>query len=335
MKAAFKARTLAQARRGWKEIVIDRLSLGKVLPIVSGRISDHLLFGDPYLLPVKWAEYIEYPFEDRRDFTFMTQYTSVMLKADPDIRADNLYIKEVFLDFLKGELWERADEDLREELESDPKIAALSFSDFAERLEFPPFDLENKDALLTLAALPLPIFLTTSYSSFLEAALQRAGKAPRAEICYWNPSLHSIPSVFKDESYQPSVEEPLVYHLHGLDRYPASLVITQDDYLDFLVGITQDWDGLPLPVRQALTDSSLLLLGYELQGWDFRVVFRGLIKTSIDQRRPKSVAIQLNADKEQRDYLQNYLNQEAELEVYWGESKTLLQELYDGWAKRT
>ncbi len=334
MKAKFKAGNLRQAKKGWKETIIDRIHTGKVLPIISGAVSEELLFGSQETIHNNWAEYVEFPADNTAQFTQVTQYTSVMLKADPEVKADDVYIKEAYLEFLKGTLWEQADEELQEELEEDAELESLTFTQFAQRLEMPAFDEDNKDALLYLAALPLPIYVTTSYHGFLEAALRRAGREPRVEICYWNNTLESIPSVFDDTSYTPTPQEPLIFHMHGLDKYTQSMVMTEDDYLDFLVGISVDWEGVPLSVRQALTDSSLLLLGYGLRNWDFRVLFRGLIKTSIDQRRPKSVSIQLPDNDVEKTFLKNYLSLEADLEVYWGNATDLMAEIYQGWANQ-
>jgi hypothetical protein len=184
------------------------------------------------------------------------------------------------------------------------------------------------DPLLTLAEFPLPIYLTTGYHDFIETALKRAGKAPRTEICRWHKGLESIPSVFEGD-YLPSKDEPLVYHLHGSDTYPDSLVLTENDYLEFLVAIAQEMgrgtDPIPKRVRQAMADSSLILLGYGLQNWDFRVLFWGLIKPRPLQHA--SVAIQLVPGEEEKRYLQEYLRREAKFEVYWGDIGEYLQEL--------
>jgi hypothetical protein len=278
MKAKFMRSTLREVKMGWKETIVERVrTTAMVLPIISGGISEEMIFGSHDKMLNQWAEYSEYPHTERGTLTQMAQYTSVMLKADPEVKADALYIREAYINFLKGALWEQADEELQEELTEDANLEKMPFSQFAERLEFPPFDENNPNTLLLLASLPLPIYVTTSYFDFMEAALAKAGKQPRSEICYWNSTLKNIPSVFKGGNYQPTEKEPLVYHLHGRDTYPSSLVLTEDDYLDFLVGVSQNWETLPPPVTQALSTSSLMLLGYSLRDWDFRTVFRGLI----------------------------------------------------------
>ena len=57
-------------------------------------------------------------------------------------------------------------------------------------------------------------------------------------ICRWHQGLDSIPSVFA-EGYEPSEQEPLVYHLQGYGEYPDSLVLMEDNNLEFLVAISE------------------------------------------------------------------------------------------------
>jgi hypothetical protein len=75
------------------------------------------------------------------------------------------------------------------------------------------------------------------------------------------------------QDYEPSVANPLVYHLHGHEPVVDSLVITEDDYLDFMVNISQRSTLIPAVVLDAMTDNTLLFLGYSLNDWNFRVLF--------------------------------------------------------------
>ncbi len=321
----FKIQKATAVQKGWKESLIDRINEGKALPILSYVVDDSLVFGNLPELFDGWAYYTEYPLESR-DLAHMTQYQNVIAQSQGQ---DSEYIKRDFLNFLKMALQQIADEDLVEDLQEDMDANKLTFTETADRLNFPDFDNGLNNPLLILAKLPLPIYLTTSYHTFLESALTREGKKPHTEICYWNNQLGRIPSDFgPDSSYRPTIEEPLVYHLHGIDAHPASMVLTEDDHLDFVVNTSRDWEGVPLVVRQALTDSALILLGFSLTSWDFRTVFRGLIRQSLAERRPKSVAIQLQGDKHQQTYLQNYLDQEGKFEVYWGETQDFMQEIW-------
>ena len=71
-------------------------------------------------------------------------------------------------------------------------------------------------------------------------------------------------------------------------------------------------------VRQALSDSSLLLLGYELQDWDFRSLFWGTIVPRTRARPLTSVvSIQLEPGEIEKLYLQKYLDG-FYFKVAWG-----------------
>lgn len=324
--------TMEQEHKGWQETIVDRLGQGKVLPFVGNSLCNTLVFGSHSELIEAWATFVNYPFKEGRYLTRIAQYKSIMSRADPTLKADDVFIKEVYLrDFLRRVLFSFADSALLEKLQEEADLARLGFSDIAERLNCLELDKGQDNPLLLLADLPLKIYLTTSYHRYLEFALTRAGKKPRTEICYWNNRLRSVPSLFgQGSTYEPSVEEPLVYHLHGVDTEPASLVLTEDDHLDFLVAVSRDWNtgAIPLRVRQALTESSLMMLGYTLRDWDFRVLFRGIIKPSLSEQRSKSVAIQVADDENEKAYLQNYLAKEADFEVFWGEAREFVQDLW-------
>ena len=175
--------------------------------------------------------------------------------------------------------------------------------------------------------------------------LTKRGKELRSDIIDWpdpTEAANRVPSIYAQEpDFQPTADTPLVYHLHGLDLYPSSLVLTEDNYLDFLVKMA--WDEkytLPLPVIQALSDHSLLLLGYKLQDWDFQVLFRGLITKKRRSRTRLSIAIQLtpttNGTKElttlnnAQEYLERYFDREK-FKIYWGDTQQFIKELWHYW----
>jgi hypothetical protein len=208
----------------------------------------------------------------------------------------------------------------------------------------PPDFRDPRQPLRILAELPLPIYLTTNYDNFMLKALESVSppKTPRRELCRWNshPSVRRWPSVWdQDKGYRPTPHTPVVYHLHGLDELPQSLVLTEDDYLDYLVTIAdQREDLLPAFVQEALTGSSLLFLGYKLADVTFQVIFRGLVSAMESELRMVSVSVQLQPDvpAEMRENVQNYLDQyygKEKVRVYWGAAENFAQELRDRWSK--
>lgn len=125
---------------------------------------------------------------------------------------------------------------------------------------------------------------------------------------------------------------PVVFHLHGHDEVPESLVLTEDDYIDFLVNISRRMDLLPARIQQAMTGASLLFIGYRLADMDFRVLFRGLVESLDRSLRRVSVAVQLPPqDAEQKKYWVDYFD-EMKVRVYWGDAKKFATELQDRWS---
>ena len=179
-----------------------------------------------------------------------------------------------------------------------------------------------------LADLPLSVFITTNYDNFLLDALRAKGKDPRREICRWNssPSLADVPRVL-DPGLVPTQANPVVFHLHGHYDVPESLVLTEDDYLDFLVAVSRDDGLLPHQIQKALAGASLLFLGYRLADWNFRVIHRGLVMAGEQSLRRLSVNVQLPpADQQSRDYLEKYFGA-MNVQVYWGTASEFAREL--------
>jgi hypothetical protein len=313
--------------RTWQQTIIDRIKQGRVVPIISKRVTHNLVLGGDQRIVESYRAYTNYPLQAKHAVARVAQFTKVVDDNMIDPRA----IKEDYINFVKNQLFDIAEKDgiapdVLAELEET--FDELIFSEFSERLGYPRFDREDNVPLLILADLPLPIYITTDHHAFIEVALRRAGKKPRTEICYWHKGLERVPSVFSDESYQPTPEEPLVYHLHGFDSVPESLVLTEDDYMEFLMAVSQnlgrDTDPIPRRVRQAMADSSLVMLGYSLRQWDFKVVFWGLIKPRPLQQT--SVSVQLEPSEIEKKYYQKYLEAFG-FKVFWGEIDEYIQEL--------
>ena len=140
-------------------------------------------------------------------------------------------------------------------------------------------DRSGGDAHTTLAKLPCPIYINAAPWGLLTDALSVAGKAPVVELCRWRPEVYDWPrSIFDEEpGYVPSPERPLVFQVFGALDWPDSIVITEDDYLDFLYAVAEDRSLVPAPVRRALADSALTLIGFGLEDWDVRVLLRTLV----------------------------------------------------------
>lgn len=192
-----------------------------------------------------------------------------------------------------------------------------------------------------LADLPFPIYITTNYDDSMVKALKSRYKTPKQELCRWNTFLQEYEqSIFESEPlFNPTPPNPIVFHLHGHINVPESLVITEDDYLDFLVEMSKNQTLLPARIRRAMAGSSLLFLGYRLADWDFRVLFRGIVSNLQMAVKQAHLSVQLVPGrdslteaqlKEAQRYLVKYFER-SDIRVYWGTCREFALELRSRW----
>ena len=87
----------------------------------------------------------------------------------------------------------------------------------------------------------LILVIHCNYDDFIFNALESRNKHPKREYCRWSDEVNNylenvekITTVF-DSSYTIYPDYPLVYHLHGHMNTPQSMVLTENDYLDFML----------------------------------------------------------------------------------------------------
>jgi len=197
----------------------------------------------------------------------------------------------------------------------------------------PPDFNEPDEPHGVLADFPLPVYLTTNYDDFMVKALRSRGKNPKLELCKWNKYIEDYPSVF-ESNIEPDATNPIVFHFHGHMEVPESLVLAEDDYLDFLVNIKRNENLIPFRIQRALTGASLLFVGYSLADWNFRVIFRGLIDSTERSLRRLSVAVQIERDANTQKYLTAYFKKE-DVQIYWGTAREFCMELKKRWKEFT
>lgn len=278
--------------------MLKRIKAGHCTPFLgAGACFGSLPLGKT--IAKTWAAENEYPFNDTNDLTHVSQY----LALTNDFR------------FPKEELLNRW-------------FKGVTYPDFAAADE--PHGV--------LAQMPLPVYITTNYDDFMTKALEREGKQVRREICRWNrdvqKKLSDRPSVFQDRQFTPDERTPVVFHMHGYDLLPESLVLTEDDYIDFLINISGDKtsDLLPLRIKEAFSDSSLLFIGYSLEDINFRVLFRSIINTVSRTSSYQGFTVQFPPpDKEQaQEYLQDYFKA-WDMKIVWKSAREFMAELSSRW----
>jgi hypothetical protein len=200
--------------------------------------------------------------------------------------------------------------------------------------------LRASDPLRTLARQRHTIYITASPDGLLGAALRAEGREPVVECLRWHDLPRSWPpSIYEREPrYMPSRDRPLVLHLFGRYAFSRSLVLSEDDYFEYLMAARD----LPTDVSAALVESSLLFLGFQVDDWAFRAVFRSLLnRPRRDQRSllkrqdltiSRSIAVQLTPEQrtlspaETRRYFNDFFSA-ADIDIYWGQNDDFVREL--------
>jgi hypothetical protein len=96
--------------------------------------------------------------------------------------------------------------------------------------------------LRALAQLDFPVVITTNYDQHFEKALAGVGKQPRVAI--YTPRLEETTDYRK-----PTAQSPIVFKIHGDISRPETIVITDEDYIDFVLRMSNKEPYDPLPRR--------------------------------------------------------------------------------------
>ncbi len=315
------------ARKGAAKLpaIISNIESGRCTPLIGPGLVEPII-GSMHDIARQWAEQFRYPLSpsERESLPQIAQYLTV--------QQDDLFPIGELEKILVKQIRTRFAADLPENLRTGrTKLYTLVEALGAKRVQDP------NDPFRALAELPLPIYITANQDSLLEIALRAAGREPQVLICPWNDTLAQEQGEFKEKI---TVERPLVFHLFGMLGNPNSIVLTEDNYFDFLIGVTSNNDIIPTPVRRALNDSSLLFLGFQTQSWDFRVLYRSILSKPGGVRRSKyaQIAAQVEPDDSRilepqraRTYLEEYFGKGADIDIFWGSAQEFLNELMQLW----
>lgn len=349
-------------KTGFWEDTMPLISQGAVIPILSNSFRIEQIFHDekeaidqipensPSVdadltydeqLTKVWADFIDYPMADKYNLARVAQYFLVEQK-------NNLQARAKYLEFLKMFFLEVAGNDEQsQELVNKLKLQVkeIHFSEIVREMEYPRLPPDTEDSLRLLARLPFSIYVTTSYYDFLECALESEGKKPCTQVCFWSGEVPSAKiDRWPDPDFEPTSAAPIVYHLFGIEAYPQTLVLSEDDFMDFLVAIAEDTNTqkpiVPLKLQEVLASSPLLLLGYQLRDWDFRILFRFILKyRKKDDLTPRGMFIQLKPDRKHitnkeksLEYLSNYFDR-RKFDIEWTNTDAFIKKLWVEWNK--
>ncbi|TQN42912.1 SIR2-like protein [Blastococcus colisei] len=324
----------------WPALVNDIWS-GSCLPLLGPGMTDTLL-GPRQQLARDLADRYGFPLAPyyREDLPQVAQFLAVDQARDFPVAKLREYLIVTLSQRLR-ELSDTAGEpmpprfvDIPRSKRTNPALANALIDDMTnavwDRLHAP-----LDDPFAVLARLDVPLFVTAQPLSLLTTALKAEGKRPQVELARWNRKCpRSIFETMPD--YEPTPEEPLVFHIFGSLQHPGSIVLSEDNYFEFLRTTGRDPDAIPELVRSAFADSALLFLGFRMEDWDFRVLFHSIMSQEGGDRLEQHSHVAAQIDPEEgltlepdgaRRYFESYFRSPHSVNVYWGSVETFLGEL--------
>jgi len=172
--------------------------------------------------------------------------------ADDSKPANLFYVAQRYCNLTNHERWDLEDE----------------VKDF-----YSPFESRTTELHRCLAQLPFRLCITTTPDSFLLNAIDNINeKNPQSEFYRFRGAQSETQIFTPDETH------PIVYELYGSLRDPGSLVLTENDLLDFLVRVVSSTPPLPPLITDELAkkENAFLFIGFGFQQWHVRILLHAL-----------------------------------------------------------
>lgn len=324
--------------------LLNSIKKGKCTPIVGMGLTEPLL-GSMREIALDWADKYGFPMapHERESLPQVAQFVAV--------NQDREFLRDQLAEYLRREIQERYTTDLPPELQQP----GATLDQLIEAVYAARWSRDTNEPHRLLAQLPLPIYITANVNNLLAKALKEAGKDPQVVICPWYKQVTGQPDDGEEEEeqqeeltifdrepdYTPTEQRPLVYHLFGRFGSDRSLVITEDDYFDYLIGVSRNWQLIPKRVLQKLANSSLLFLGFQMDDWTLRTFLRLImVRQEGGRRRDQYTHISAQIEPEEgrllrperaQKYLEDYFFKGTYINVYWGSTTEFLKELQRRW----
>ena len=329
-----------QAENFWP-FLIRNIERGQCIPILGPRVNQELLSTSEHLAETL-AEKYAYPLPDRQNLGRVLQFMAI---NDPEGLHDN-YMQAL----VKG-LYRHLQMPPPQTSRRQRRRATVGLTQSIRDLNWAEAVLKFQEDQLhhLLAEIEFPLYLTTNFDSFMVEAIKyhhqtlsenEAGPARTVRQLgpLWTPQVDQTHSISDPE---PDFDQPVVFHLNGFDgdaEQAAYMVLSEDDYLAHLIRLDTEQERiLPTNLLSALSDHSLIFLGYSLDDWDFKIILQGLLKRIAQngnkQKRHVGVQLEVSSTRDMekaRQYLQPYLGQ-FNIDIYWGTPRQFVSELHKRW----
>ncbi len=305
----------------WKAICAQ-VRKGEFIPILGPELGEDIAGGTGELAN-QLAEQHAFPLaaHERGDLAKVTQYIAT--------NQNRVYVQEVVENEFLRRLVGRLEESGGDGTKTRSEYLDLAVARCLANPEHP---------YRTLSELPAVVYVNAGYDTLLYRSLKAAGRNPEAVFAPWRGI--EVPKQPAPRNLSPTPQEPWVYHIFGLHGKPYrdTMVLTEDDFFDYLIASSR-LDLLLPGLAGRLMQSSLLFLGFRLDDWRFRVLFRLIVtrQGAETMKELSHVGVQVDPDeqsladvKRARKYMESYFQGDAtapEISIYWGSAGDFLKEL--------
>lgn len=317
----------------WPDLV-ESIREGECTPVIGPGLIE-FLSGSLQEVARHWADTSHFPMSPQtfHSLPHVACYLATM--------QSTMYTRSLLKNHLREEIRLRHHDELQD------KPPEMSLAELISTLGEQRRHIDDTDPYKVLAQLGADVYINANPDDLLFQALEEAGRKPRRAVSTWNDQINkqidrADSRFFQDPSWRPSAKEPLIYHIFGHLDLSRSLVISEDDYFDYLVWVSQQRQQgnkisqIPNRVRGVWGQNALLFLGFEVDDWIFRVLLHSIGKRANGGQTFKSVAVQVNPDQSPYldyeracKYLKKYLDQFYNLNVYWGTAQDFIRDLWD------
>ena len=307
--------------------ILEALNQGQLVPIIGPDINQGLLPSNEEVTSLwskKW-EYprYNYPLNNRNDLPRVARFVETINTTNttkyPHRALQTLYTEELLE---------------REKTEDRAKLTKKPLPDVISAIARRYFESDPEAPHRILADLNVSTYLTTTPDNFMAEALKYCGREPRRELIQW------WEGVTEPANYQVlngTRESPIVWHLFGASPKTPTLVLTEDDHLDFLRNVSKEPWRLPVTLMSTLTESLLLFLGFNVRDLDFRILFKALIShLKVASGRVAILQIQPEQSYKEREFdlklVRNFLENDStefKITIRWSSVRDFLLQLRD------
>lgn len=159
---------------------------------------------------------------------------------------------------------------------------------------------EPSAILRALVEIDFPIVITTNYDQLFEVAQHRWNAAHPDRARTLRSSIYDPRPEALTEEYLhvPAPNERWFFKIHGCVSKPESIVITDEDYIKFIMRMNAAETHQPIParIRALLSEWTTLFVGYSLLDYNLRLLFRTLRWHLEEAIRPLTFSVDLKPD---------------------------------------